>query len=434
MGRDHSRSDAGSSVRSGSRGRQRRRCSSSARRPAPHGGAVRAVGGRGPRRAIRPEGAPLPRCPDEHRPVDPPRGGSTNRPATSHRCRRRSPSSRVSTQRDPCAALTRRRRRQRQIQQRFQRHVDRCPARPVVYPLLEGDPASRHPPLRRPRALRPAGADEGICLVEGPPINPVDDPWVRLSSRAPFVFLNACQVGAAARTCSAAMAASHRPSSDRCVGRRGAPLVHRRRDRPEDRPRLLPAGSRADGRCDRCGGRGAGPAGRRSDPARVGCARSRGHPPPGAARGRPGCRRAVLDVPRLPVLRPSVVPPGMARRRANGGQHPWLSSIRPAEPSSWASLGCAPRASPARPMPSTSRPGAALRSVGGTSHAFQAALDRAEMETTHVIEIQASRASRHRGWSTGAVAPPAGHRDGARRPRARQTGSSRLSCPSMPTA
>ena len=34
--------------------------------------------------------------------------------------------------------------------------------------------------------------------------------------------------------------------------------------------------------------------------------------------------------------------------------------------------------------------GAGLRAAGGTSREFQAALDRAEMETTHVVEIQAA--------------------------------------------
>jgi hypothetical protein len=41
----------------------------------------------------------------------------------------------------------------------------------------------------------PLGAGDGIYLVEGPPIDPFQIRGSDLSSRAPFVFLNACQVG-----------------------------------------------------------------------------------------------------------------------------------------------------------------------------------------------------------------------------------------------
>jgi hypothetical protein len=43
----------------------------------------------------------------------------------------------------------------------------------------------------------PLGAGDGIYLVEGPPIDPFQIRGSDLSSRAPFVFLNACQVGSA---------------------------------------------------------------------------------------------------------------------------------------------------------------------------------------------------------------------------------------------
>jgi hypothetical protein len=84
----------------------------------------------------------------------------------------------------------------KQIQDQYQAmSID---ARPdLVFPLLAGNPPSDILHFAVHGRYNPQGADEGIYLVEGPPIDPLQIRGSDLSKRAPFVFLNACQVGAA---------------------------------------------------------------------------------------------------------------------------------------------------------------------------------------------------------------------------------------------
>jgi len=71
-------------------------------------------------------------------------------------------------------------------------------ARPnPVYDLLGGTPPSDILHFAVHGRYNPQGADEGIYLVEGPPIDDLKVLGSNLKDRAPFVFLNACQVGAA---------------------------------------------------------------------------------------------------------------------------------------------------------------------------------------------------------------------------------------------
>ncbi len=69
-------------------------------------------------------------------------------------------------------------------------------ARPdPVFGLLSGVPPAEILHFAVHGQYDPHGAGDGIWLVEGPPINPMQIRGSDLSSRAPFVFLNACQVG-----------------------------------------------------------------------------------------------------------------------------------------------------------------------------------------------------------------------------------------------
>ena len=65
----------------------------------------------------------------------------------------------------------------------------------LVYPLLGGAPPSDILHFAVHGRYDPQGAGEGIYLVSGPPIDPFQILGSDLSSRSPFVFLNACQVG-----------------------------------------------------------------------------------------------------------------------------------------------------------------------------------------------------------------------------------------------
>ncbi len=67
---------------------------------------------------------------------------------------------------------------------------------PVVYPLLKGTPPSDILHFAVHGRYNPEGADEGIYLVSGRPIDPFRILGSNLHDRSPFVFLNACQVGA----------------------------------------------------------------------------------------------------------------------------------------------------------------------------------------------------------------------------------------------
>jgi hypothetical protein len=81
------------------------------------------------------------------------------------------------------------------IQDRY--HAASIDAQPdLVYPLLGGAPPSDILHFAVHGRYDPQGAGEGIYLVSGPPIDPFQIRGSDLSSRAPFVFLNACQVGA----------------------------------------------------------------------------------------------------------------------------------------------------------------------------------------------------------------------------------------------
>ena len=83
----------------------------------------------------------------------------------------------------------------KQIQDQY--HAASIDARPeLVYPLLEGDPPSDILHFAVHGRYNPQGVDEGIYLVEGPPIDPFQIRGSDLSKRSPFVFLNVCQVGA----------------------------------------------------------------------------------------------------------------------------------------------------------------------------------------------------------------------------------------------
>lgn len=66
----------------------------------------------------------------------------------------------------------------------------------LVYPLLGGAPPSDILHFAVHGRYDPQGAGEGIYLVSGPPIDPFQIRGSDLSRRSPFVFLNACQVGA----------------------------------------------------------------------------------------------------------------------------------------------------------------------------------------------------------------------------------------------
>jgi hypothetical protein len=66
---------------------------------------------------------------------------------------------------------------------------------PVVYPLLKGTPPSDILHFAVHGRYNPEGADEGIYLVSGRPIDPFRILGSNLHDRSPFVFLNACQVG-----------------------------------------------------------------------------------------------------------------------------------------------------------------------------------------------------------------------------------------------
>jgi len=81
------------------------------------------------------------------------------------------------------------------IQDRYQAaSIDAQPD--LVYPLLGGAPPSDILHFAVHGRYDPQGAGEGIYLVSGPPIDPFQIRGSDLSSRSPFVFLNACQVGA----------------------------------------------------------------------------------------------------------------------------------------------------------------------------------------------------------------------------------------------
>jgi CHAT domain-containing protein len=84
----------------------------------------------------------------------------------------------------------------KQIQERYlAAPIDAQPNE--VYSLLGGMPPSDILHFAVHGRYNPQGADEGIYLVSGPPIDPLQIRGSDLTSRAPFVFLNACQVGAA---------------------------------------------------------------------------------------------------------------------------------------------------------------------------------------------------------------------------------------------
>ncbi len=71
-------------------------------------------------------------------------------------------------------------------------------ARPEeVFGLLGGDPPADILHFAVHGRYDPLGAGDGIYLVEGPPIDPLQIRGSDLTSRSPFVFLNACQVGSA---------------------------------------------------------------------------------------------------------------------------------------------------------------------------------------------------------------------------------------------
>ena len=83
----------------------------------------------------------------------------------------------------------------KQIQDQY--HAASIDARPeLVYPLLEGEPPSDILHFAVHGRYNPQGVDEGIYLVDGPPIDPLQIRGSDLSKRSPFVFLNVCQVGA----------------------------------------------------------------------------------------------------------------------------------------------------------------------------------------------------------------------------------------------
>jgi hypothetical protein len=83
-----------------------------------------------------------------------------------------------------------------QIQARY--HAVSVDARPDgVINLLDGLPPADILHFAVHGKYNPNGVDEGIYLVEGPPIDQATIRGSDLSERAPFVFLNACQVGAA---------------------------------------------------------------------------------------------------------------------------------------------------------------------------------------------------------------------------------------------
>lgn len=64
-----------------------------------------------------------------------------------------------------------------------------------VYDLLGGKPPADILHFAVHGKYSPDGVDEGIYLVEGPPVDPFQIRGSDLSVRSPFVFLNACQVG-----------------------------------------------------------------------------------------------------------------------------------------------------------------------------------------------------------------------------------------------
>ena len=71
-------------------------------------------------------------------------------------------------------------------------------AEPVpVFSLLGGTPPADILHFAVHGKYDPLAVGEGIFLISGPPVNPVQIEGSDLSVRKPFVFLNACQVGAA---------------------------------------------------------------------------------------------------------------------------------------------------------------------------------------------------------------------------------------------
>lgn len=68
----------------------------------------------------------------------------------------------------------------------------------AVMALLRGTPAVDIIHFAVHGKYDPQGYDEGIYLVSGPPILPIQIRTGKLKDRAPFVFLNACQLGSSA--------------------------------------------------------------------------------------------------------------------------------------------------------------------------------------------------------------------------------------------
>ena len=198
-------------------------------------------------------------------------------------------------------------------------------ARPdPVFGLLSGVPPADILHFAVHGRYDPLGAGDGIWLVEGP----ADRSRARsagsdLSSRAPFVFLNACQVGSGQELLGSYGGIAQAFLQVGASAVRGAAVVDRRRDRPAHRARVLPPGARADGPMRRRRTAEApAAAGRRSDPARNG-------PPavadllrrarqPGSSRTRPRNRRRISRTSSTAIRRSGCRGTGSD---AKGGHH-----------------------------------------------------------------------------------------------------------------
>ena len=245
----------------------------------------------------------------------------------------------------------------------------------------------------------PLGAGDGIYLVEGPPIDPFQIRGSDLSSRAPFVFLNACQVGsgqellgsyggiaqAFLQVGASAVVAPLWSIDDEIAQHIALEFYHQALAPADAKVDGHPAGDATPAATDDTPApvAEAGRAATTTDP--LSRTSSVGHAP-GSSRTRPPNRRRISPTSSTAIRRFGCRGTGSTPREDTtmadldpSGQTIQLGELGLRTPRLTGTADAVDAMS-----------GAGLRAAGGTSREFQAALDRAEMETTHVVEIQAA--------------------------------------------
>ena len=263
----------------------------------------------------------------------------------------------------------------------------------------------------------PLGAGDGIYLVEGPPIDPFQIRGSDLSSRAPFVFLNACQVGsgqellgsyggiaqAFLQVGASAVVAPLWSIDDEIAQHIALEFYHQALAPTDARSTAMPPGTPPQRRP------------RRPPVAEAGRPRRRTRPPsrtssvghaPGSSRTRPRNRRRISPTSSTAIRRFGCRGTGSTPREDTtmadldpSGQTIQLGELGLRTPRLTGTADAVDAMS-----------GAGVRAAGGTSREFQAALDRAEMETTHVVEIQAAELPGAPGGHHGRAAGERGRR------------------------